>query len=270
MFFKISLLTIILFIISLSFGFAQQSSVFDPYYAPHTFGGKIDTITLYICSPFQVESRLEQFDAVEIFQKAASAWNTILSSLQIPRSIKVVKLPDDHNSQDSLWSTNTALNLIGFNNNTLFMPLNNFSLGGRTRVVRRDSILTGKQKFYIKTVQHIGINLQATSLGYIKKAAYNRSTNEFNIYLIVCHEMGHFLGLSHNVPSESIMRPGYGWTFSQFLNYDGTTDIPLQDIDKKLLKSIYAQFFITDRHKNDTCIPWSNLPTAQDTIRLSR
>jgi hypothetical protein len=267
---RIFFLTLFLITFHCASVFAQQNSNFNPYYAPHTLNGKIDTITLYVVEPYEVRSRTEVFDVVEIAQKAARAWNTALTSLQIPRNIQVVKLPDIHNAQDSLWGTNSPLNLIGFNNNIQFLPLNNFSLGGRARLMSRDSIIVGKQKFYQKTVQHIGINRQATEFGYIKKGAYQRSNDEFNVYLVVCHEMGHFLGISHNVPPESIMRPGYGWTFSQFLSYDGTTDIPLQDIDKKLLKSIYAQYFISDRHKNDTSLPWSNLPSAQDTIKLSR
>ena len=276
----------IIFIITQQVSFAQENTVFNRYYPPFTLQGKVDTLTLYVTAPLTLQGSQsgQTYNLLTSCQKAANKWNTILTFLQIPRVIRIQSLPLLHTQtspQDTIFGPLSNLNLIGFVNNVNLLPLNSVTRWGITVLLKATPFTINTQTFYEKTVQHIGINqesvekesIQTGSFDYIPRFAppgQPRLPSQMNIDLIICHEMGHLLGMSHNVPSESIMRSGSKWEFADFLNYDGTTDIPLQDIDKKILKSIYAQFFISDRHKNDTCIPWSNLPSAQDTIQIQR
>lgn len=255
---------------------------FDYYHPPHTSGKwekgsqdtlKIDTIKCYVVEPFKVVSRLgsnnDTVDIVEVSQKAMRAWNTLLQSAKIPLQINIIELPRSQaDTNDTPFNNITTKNLIGaLNNNTIIPTINQTQAQRRDYVFgatapKHQTISLGSQDFKKKVLAHIAINKDFIEQGLLVRTQGNRNNNQKNIYLTLCHEMGHLLGISnkHSVPPESIMRSGGAIRSATLENYAGIGEIPLDEIDKKMLKTIYHQFFLPSQHSNPTCIPISNLP----------
>lgn len=64
-----------------------------------------------------------------------------------------------------------------------------------------------------------------------------------NPYVVTAHEMGHFMGMTHDVPDNSIMS---GHLMRPF-------PLQLSKADKDRIKSIY--FKLSAAHQNDDCVP---------------
>lgn len=261
---------------------AYSQSAFDYYHPPHSTGKwekrsndtlKIDTIVCYVVEPFKIVSAvnatIDTVDIVEVSQKAMRAWNILFEAVKIPLRINVLPLPANQaQSNDVILDQTTTRNLIGaINNNGQLPTLSQISQGnldtayGYTRNrVFQTTINT--QNFTKSTRSHIGMNRDLIQRGYLVRGQGNRSQGRKNIYLTMCHEMGHLLGIANNhcVPPESIMRSGSALRSMTLENYTGVGEIPLDEIDKKLLKTVYHQFFLPSQHSNPTCIPISNLP----------
>lgn len=273
-------LTTILYLLQIPSLFGQSN--FDYFHPPHSILGKwekrandattLDTIKCYVIEPFKIESILgrdrDTIDIIEVSQKAIRAWNNALETTNIPIRLKVIELPKNQaNSNDILFDTSNTKNLIGVTNNRSIPNnddanrLGRFIYGGNF-AQKFDTINLKTQIFRIKRRAHIAINQDFIRVGLLRRTQANRSENQRNIYLTMCHELGHLLGLVsiHCVPPESIMRTKQ--RSATLESYDGTGEIPLDEFDKKLLKTVYHQFFLPNRHSNPSCIPISNLPTA--------
>lgn len=197
--------------------------------------------------------------ADSIYRKSMSAWNGVFQQAKI--KIRFDMRPLLTTNPDSVLGdlNNSKINILGIANNII--ASNALTTYGTTRH-KQDTIEVDGQKFRRNLVTHIELNetiYKATRLinGKTERSDPDIRKHKLNAYLVATHELGHLLGMDHNVAPSSIMQPGYRRWIQILEDYDGTGDVPLLPIDEKYMRAIYAQFFLTDTQKSETCLPRS-------------
>jgi hypothetical protein len=155
---------------------------------------------------------------------------------------------------------NSRINILGIGNSMISSE--ELTTIGRTQR-KQDTIEIDGQKFNRTIISHIELNEIIYKGGHLPtNGKTDRSSSDtkertFNAYVAAFHEIGHLLGLDHNVLPSSVMQPGYRRWIQILEDYDGIGDIPIQPIDEKYMRAIYSQFFLTEEQKNSSCLPRS-------------
>lgn len=252
-------------IISYFFTFYSNSAIcqnrtatirnYYPYAADNgTFGtpgiadGKWETNTIdFYVIPFKAWNGRDSVEiAQEIFNTARTLWN----AQNVGIYINFAGMADP---SDTITITQTK-NLFGFGNKLITGDLKDSAAGqtiSYTEIVENDNY----QYKVIKNT-HVEINyvMWETKLLSLNTSVPNDTT--FNVYAVAVHELGHALGLGHdivgiisgNTASLSIMGSSFGWVGDK-QPYNPPF---LPDIDKKLIHALYPRI---NRRGDETCLP---------------